>query len=128
MTRWIGFALLSAGFVLFADTVWRFAVQGHGTLAPVARPERFVATGPYRYVRNPMYVGVLGMLLGQALVLGRPVLFGYAVLVWIAVHLFVTVVEEPRLARSFGPGYDRYRANVGRWLPRRRRRRRSRQP
>jgi protein-S-isoprenylcysteine O-methyltransferase Ste14 len=116
--RVTGAVLIAIGGVLVLETTARFALQGRGTPAPFAAPERFVARGSYRVVRNPMYVGVLALILGQALLLGRDVL-----LVWVAVaallfHLFVVLHEEPELRKRFGAEYEHYCERVGRWLPR----------
>jgi protein-S-isoprenylcysteine O-methyltransferase Ste14 len=75
-------------------------------------------SGPYRFVRNPMYVGVVAIVLGEALLLGAVALLWYAAVVWLAFHLFVLGYEEPTLGRSFGDEYKTYRENVPRWLPR----------
>ena len=88
----------------------RFVVEGVGTPAPVAPTERLVVGGLYRYVRNPMYVAVATAILGQALLLGRPVLLAYAALFMTVVAAFVRLYEEPTLARQFGDEYAAYRA------------------
>ena len=116
--RLLGGALLAAGALLVLETTARFALQGRGTPAPWAPPERFVVRGSYRLVRNPMYVGVLALILGQALLLGREILFAWAVAAWLFFHLFVLFEEEPGLRRRFGADYEQYCAHVGRWLPR----------
>lgn len=77
-----------------------------------------MVTGLYRYVRNPMYVGVVSAVLGQSLILESLVLLGYAALVWLVSHLFVVTYEEPALRRTFGKEYQFYCANVPRWIPR----------
>jgi len=93
---------------------------GLGTPAPVAPPARLVVSGQYRYVRNPMYVAVVTIVIGEALVLGRAVLLAYAALLWLFFTLFVVLYEEPALAEKFGASYVAYRKNVRRWWPRRR--------
>jgi protein-S-isoprenylcysteine O-methyltransferase Ste14 len=115
---WAGIVLVVAGAIVAADCMLRFALRGRGTPAPWAPTDRFVATGLYRFVRNPMYVGVLTVIAGEGLLFASP-----AVLVWgaalaVAFHLFVVLVEEPSLRRRFGAEYERYRAHVRRWLPR----------
>jgi protein-S-isoprenylcysteine O-methyltransferase Ste14 len=117
----VGAALLVLGAALVLETTGRFALQGRGTPAPWAPPERFVVRGSYRLIRNPMYVGVIALILGQGLLLGREVLFALAAAAWFLFHLFVLYEEEPGLRRRFGGDYEAYRARVGRWLPRRRR-------
>ncbi|MEP6909629.1 MAG: isoprenylcysteine carboxylmethyltransferase family protein [Actinomycetota bacterium] len=115
--RILGGALLLAGAALVFETTARFALQGRGTPAPWAPPERFVARGSYRWTRNPMYVGVLALIVGQALLLGREVLFLWAAAAWLLFHLFVVFEEEPGLRRRFGGEYEDYTRRVGRWLP-----------
>jgi protein-S-isoprenylcysteine O-methyltransferase Ste14 len=116
--RVLGLVLIALGGALVLETTARFALQGRGTPAPFAPPERFVARGSYRLVRHPMYVGVLSLIVGQALVLGREILFGWAALAAILFQLFVVLHEEPELRKRFGPEYDDYRRRTGRWLPR----------
>ena len=77
-----------------------------------------MVTGSYRFVRNPMYVAVVSLILGQGLWFGDVAVLGYGLIIWLTVHLFVLGYEEPTLSSSFGEQYDRYRANVRRWLPR----------
>ena len=114
-----GAALLAAGAAALLHAFARFALQGLGTPAPVAPTERLVVTGLYRYVRNPMYLAVAGTILGQWLLLGRPVLLAYAVVFGAIVYAFVRGYEEPTLARRYGEEYERYRAEVPGWWPRR---------
>ena len=116
--RWLGGLLLALGAVLLLETFARFALQGLGTPAPIAPTKTLVVTGSYRFVRNPMYVAVVSLILGQALLLGSLLTLGYGAVVWLTVHLFVLTYEEPTLSQSFGAQYDRYRANVRRWIPR----------
>lgn len=113
-----GALLIAIGGGLVLETTARFALQGRGTPAPFAAPERFVARGSYRAVRNPMYVGVLALIVGQTLLLGREVLFGWAVVAAVLFQLFVVFHEEPELRKRFGTEYEAYRQRVGRWLPR----------
>jgi protein-S-isoprenylcysteine O-methyltransferase Ste14 len=77
-----------------------------------------VVAGLYRYVRNPMYVAVLALILGQGLFCGSVAVLAYGLCVWVACHLFVVAYEEPTLRRKFGAGYDQYCARVRRWIPR----------
>lgn len=108
---------LGAAAVLVRSFI-RFVAEGAGTPAPPAPTERLVVGGAYRYVRNPMYLAVLGAILGQALLLGRPVLLPYSAVVAAAVACFVRWYEEPTLRRRFGPAYADYEAAVPRWRPR----------
>lgn len=116
--RAVGSVLLAIGAVGLVEAFVRFVREGRGTPAPVAPTERLVVGGLYRYVRNPMYVAVLAVIVGQALVLGRPVLFPYALTVWGAVAAFVRWYEEPTLGRRFGDSYEAYRRDVPAWWPR----------
>ena len=114
----IGGVAIAAGVAILIDSFWRFALEGRGTPAPIAPTKTLVASGLYRYVRNPMYVGVLVTIAGQALLLGSVTLLTYAAIVWLAFHLFVRLYEEPLLARRHGASYEIYRVNVRRWRPR----------
>lgn len=108
----------SLGVAILVECFSRFAIAGRGTPAPIAPTENLVGSGLYRHVRNPMYVAVLAIIVGQVLVFGSLVLLGYAGLVWVLFHGFVLLHEEPTLRRKFGSSYDVYRANVRRWWPR----------
>lgn len=116
--RLAGIPLMLIGLVPLIESFGRFALEGLGTPAPIAPPKHLVVTGFYRYVRNPMYVGVVTIILGQALILGSAALLTYAAILWLAFHLFVLGYEEPTLQSTFGAEYDTFRANVPRWLPR----------
>jgi protein-S-isoprenylcysteine O-methyltransferase Ste14 len=127
LTRWqaddqslalklLGGVALAAGAALVLETTARFAFQGRGTPAPWAPPERFVTRGSYRFTRNPMYVGVLALIVGQALLLGREILFAWAAAAWLLFQLFLLLEEEPGLRKRFGTEYEDYRARVPRWL------------
>jgi len=116
--RVVGILLIVAGAPGLVDSFARFALQGLGTPAPIAPTENLVVTGLYRYVRNPMYVAVVVVILGQAVLFGDWRLIVYAMLVWLGFHAFVVGYEEPTLARRFGTRYDDFRANVPRWIPR----------
>ena len=113
-----GGVLVTVGTAVLLDAILRFVVEGRGTPAPVAPTDRLVVGGLYRHVRNPMYVAVLATILGQALLLGRGVLFAYAAAFWILVASFVRLYEEPTLAHRHGAQYDEYRRAVRGWLPR----------
>ena len=112
LTRAIGVVLIVAGVPGIVDSFARFALQGLGTPAPVAPPQKLVVTGLYRYVRNPMYVSVLAIVLGQALLFGDWRLMVYAALFWLACHAYVILYEERTLQRKFGAEYDAFRAKV----------------
>lgn len=118
LTRAIGPMLIIAGVPGVVDSFARFALQGLGTPAPIAPPQKLVVTGLYRYVRNPIYVGVAAVIFGQALLFGDWRLLWYAALLWLFFHVVVLVYEEPTLKQTFGAQYEDFRANVPRWVPR----------
>ncbi len=115
----VGYVILVAGVVVLLHAFVRFVTEGVGTPAPVAPTRHLVIGGLYRYVRNPMYIAVALTILGQAMVLGRPVLLVYALIFGVTVGSFVHLYEQPTLARRFGAEYDAYRDAVPAWLPRR---------
>ena len=128
LTRWdaadpslaaqlLGGVLLAAGAAVLLHAFGRFVLEGLGTPAPVAPTERLVVGGLYRYVRNPMYLAVTSTILGQWLLLGRPVLLAYALVFAAVVHAFVRGHEEPALRRRYGAEYERYLAEVPGWCP-----------
>jgi protein-S-isoprenylcysteine O-methyltransferase Ste14 len=114
----LGALLIVAGAAVLVHAFGRFVIEGIGTPAPVAPPGQLVVGGLYRYVRNPMYVAVATTIIGQALLLGRPVLLAYAVLFMAVVAAFVRWYEEPTLAERFGAEYAEYRRAVPAWHPR----------
>jgi protein-S-isoprenylcysteine O-methyltransferase Ste14 len=101
--------------VLICD--WDFATSGKGTPAPIDPPKKLVVRGLYRLVRNPMYVGVLAVLLGESLLFRSVCLPVLAAGFWLIFHLFVVLYEEPTLYRTFGSEYEAYCATVPRWIP-----------
>jgi protein-S-isoprenylcysteine O-methyltransferase Ste14 len=115
----IGWALIALGAAVLLEAFARFVVEGVGTPAPPAPTQRLVVGGLYRYVRNPMYLAVAAVILGQAAVLGRWVLVAYAIVFGIVVWSFVHWYEEPALRRQFGSEYDDYVRTVPGWWPRR---------
>lgn len=118
----VEYAAIAVGVLGAALALWcvvSFALVGRGTPAPFDPPRKLVVQGPYRYVRNPMYLGAALALCGAALFYRAMPLLGYAGLFLVATHVFVVWYEEPTLARLFGAEYEAYRARVGRWLPRR---------
>ncbi|HET7856338.1 MAG TPA: isoprenylcysteine carboxylmethyltransferase family protein [Gaiellaceae bacterium] len=116
--RVLGAVLIAAGAALVVEPFARFALEGRGTPMPWAPPTRFVARGSYRFTRNPMYVGVVAMIVGQGLLLGREILYAWAAIAAVIFHLFVVLHEEPGLRRRFGAEYEDYCRRVGRWSPR----------
>ncbi|MGA7339214.1 MAG: isoprenylcysteine carboxylmethyltransferase family protein [Terracidiphilus sp.] len=119
--RWLTIlacALIVLGLTPLFESIVRFIRVGRGTLVPNVPTERLVVTGLYRHVRNPMYVGVLTSLAGEALLFEKR---GMAVLlaaVWLGMHLFVCLYEEPTLTRRHPADYPDYQRHVPRWLPR----------
>jgi protein-S-isoprenylcysteine O-methyltransferase Ste14 len=114
--RHAGWPLVAAGVAMVAWCAWSFARRGKGTPAPMDPPRELVAHGLFRFTRNPMYVGVLAAILGEALAFwSRPLLY-HALGTFACVHLFVVCYEEPGLERRFGDAYRHYRRRVPRWL------------
>jgi protein-S-isoprenylcysteine O-methyltransferase Ste14 len=116
--RGLGLLLLVVSVPVLVGAFVRFARDGLGTPAPVAPTERLVVSGAYRFVRNPMYLAVVGAIVGQALLLGQLGLLRYAALVAVLMVVFVRFYEEPTLRRQFGAEYDAYCRAVPGWLPR----------
>lgn len=116
--RWIGAAVFFVGLLVVGEAFVRFVRQGRGTPAPVLPPERLVVTGRYRHVRNPMYLGVLAMIVGEALFSGSRAVLLYGAGLAAVFHLFVRLYEEPYLRRRFGTEYEAYCRAVRRWRPR----------
>ena len=116
--RYLGLLPVALGAAVYFWCAWDFAVSGRGTPAPVDPPKELVARGLYRRVRNPMYLGVLLVLAGEALLLASATLLWYTAAVCACFNLFVLLYEEPALRRKFGAAYEGYCAAVPRWLPR----------
>ena len=113
-----GAALAAAGSAALLAAFAQFAIQGRGTPAPPAPTEQLVVRGLYRHVRNPMYLAVLAVITGQALLLSRPVLLGYAAAVAAASITFVYGYEQPTLTQRYGAQYQAYKRAVPGWWPR----------
>jgi protein-S-isoprenylcysteine O-methyltransferase Ste14 len=116
--RMLGDAVLAAGLAIYVWCVADFALAGRGTPAPIDPPRELVVRGLYRFARNPMYVGVLAVIAGQAVRFASLPLAVYAIVIFAGFHRFVIGYEEPALRRSFDGAYERYCAAVPRWLPR----------
>ena len=116
--RPLGWPLVVMGALLALWCIVTFVARGRGTPAPFDPPREFVAAGPYRYVRNPMYIGGFGVLLGAGLILRSPSIVGLAFLFLLLTHLLVLLYEEPALTRRFDGPYLHYKSSVHRWLPR----------
>ena len=113
----VGVAAIALGAALLGTCIFEFARSGRGTLSPVDPPRQLVAQGLYRYVRNPMYLSVTMIVLGEAVLTRSSALAGYGVIWFFAVNVFVVGYEEPTLRRTFGISYDEYCRRVGRWIP-----------
>jgi protein-S-isoprenylcysteine O-methyltransferase Ste14 len=107
-----GLVMAAVGTLIYVRCVWDFAFEGRGMA-----PKVLVAHGMYKLVRNPMYVGLVVILLGEALFFRSWRLLGYAAVFWVGLHLLVTLYEERALTKEFGSSYARYRKAVGRWVP-----------
>jgi protein-S-isoprenylcysteine O-methyltransferase Ste14 len=116
--QFAGMTVGAAGAALALWCIFTFALAGRGTPLPLDPPRRLVVGGPYRLVRNPMYVGAALALFGAALFYESLPLAAYAALFLLATHLLVVFYEEPALRETFGPDYGAYRGRVGRWWPR----------
>jgi protein-S-isoprenylcysteine O-methyltransferase Ste14 len=104
--------------LLLLTCIYEFAARGRGTLSPVDPPKELVVQGLYRYVRNPMYLSVLTIVAGEIILTRSSALLWYWLAFFVAANLFVRGYEEPYLRAQFGESYDRYRRDVGRWIPR----------
>jgi protein-S-isoprenylcysteine O-methyltransferase Ste14 len=118
LTRILGGMLIIAGVPGVVDSFARFALEGLGTPAPIAPPQKLVVTGLYRYVRNPIYISVVAVIFGQALLFGDARLLWYGALLWLFFHVWAVMIEEPTLKQTFGTEYESFRTNVPRWIPR----------
>lgn len=119
---WYAVVVIVLGASLYFWCLWSFAFVGRGTPGPWDPPRRFVAAGPYRWVRNPMYISALLVVVGEAWLFGSLPLVAYAGAAALFFHLFVIGYEEPTLRRRFGETYADYRRSVPRWIPRQPRR------
>lgn len=115
--RVLGLAVISLAVMIYIWCAWNFTFIGKGTPAPFDPPKKLVVKGPYKFVRNPMYVFVALALIGEAIFFATPVLIIYAGVALVFCHLWVLYYEEPSLRRRFGESYERYCSRVSRWLP-----------
>jgi len=120
-TRWIGLGMFVIALLAFTDFLARFVRAGHGTPTPIGPTRRLVVGGVYGHVRNPAYIAVSAILVGQALFFPSLGMHEYAFVVAIGFHRFVILHEEPTLGRTFGHDYQDYCRSVPRWIPRLRR-------
>jgi protein-S-isoprenylcysteine O-methyltransferase Ste14 len=115
----LGISLMAVGGILAFTCIATFITRGEGTPAPFDPPRKFVAAGPYKFVRNPMYIGGFIVLLGFGLYEQSPAILLFTLPWLLLAHLFVILYEEPHLHATFGAPYDAYCRLVGRWLPHR---------
>jgi len=114
--RPLGFVVVAAGLLVAGACIATFVTRGRGTPAPFDPPREFVASGPYRYVRNPMYVGAGAALLGAGVAYSSPAIVLLSLVFLLIMHLFVVLYEEAALADRFGASYRQYTSSVHRWL------------
>jgi len=116
--RPLGAVLVLLGACLAIACIVTFAARGRGTPAPFDPPRELVAAGPYRVVRNPMYLAAAAAIAGAGIFLRSPAIALLALVFLLVFHLFVLLYEEPALRRGFGESYVRYSGTVNRWMPR----------
>jgi protein-S-isoprenylcysteine O-methyltransferase Ste14 len=116
--RFLGMPLMACGAIGLIWSIWQFFAEGRGTLAPIDPPKELVILGLYRVVRNPMYVSVAAILIGEAIFFGSLAVLIEAAVFVVVTHLFIIFYEEPHLRTQFGASYDKYTRAVHRWLPR----------
>src|SRR5262249_61489018 len=115
--RMLGFLLRARGALGLVVSSLRFAGRGRGPPAPTPPPQKLVVTGLYRYVRNPIYIAVVAVILGQALLFGDSRLLWYGALLWLFFHVWVVAIEEPTLRQTFRTEYQSFRTHVPRSIP-----------
>ncbi len=118
--RPLGWIVVAIGAAIGLPCVWQFAWRGLGTPAPFDPPRRLVISGPYRFVRNPMYLGMGTALLGEGIVFPKitTLMLTMVIVLAVAVSAFIMLYEEPTLRRLFDGDYENYCRNVRRWIPR----------
>lgn len=116
LNHYLGLLLITAGLIILLHCIIRFASEGRGTLSPIDPTKRLVLKGLYKYSRNPMYLGVLSILVGESLFTRSIDLWIYTLIVSLAFNIFVIFIEEPRLKKDFGEEYKHYFENVRRWI------------
>jgi len=112
----VGLCLFIVGLIILLVCIAQFARDGKGTLSPLDPTKNLVATGLYKYSRNPMYVGVTSMLAGECIMTGSETLIVYTIAVFIVFNLFILLHEEPRMKKDFGDSYVAYTKRVRRWF------------
>lgn len=116
--RYFGLIPMLLGVLVYIRCAWSFISVGRGTPVPIDPPKNLVVQGLYKYMRNPMYIGVLSLLIGGAIFFVSLVLIFFAVFAFLCFHLFVVAYEEPTLRKKFGDSYRKYCESVPRWIPR----------
>ena len=116
LLQFLGIFLFVTGTAVLIDCIIRFAIQGEGTLSPADPTKKLVVSGLYKYSRNPMYWGVMMMLIGETLFFESKELWMYTLFIFITFYLFIVLVEETRLRKDFGQDYEAYRKKVRRWI------------
>jgi protein-S-isoprenylcysteine O-methyltransferase Ste14 len=116
--RYFGCLPILTGTAILFLSGWNFIFIGKGTPAPIDPPKELVVKGIYRYVRNPMYLGIISILLGEALFFESKILLVYAAVVFCLFHMFILFYEEPVLKKKFGEPYREYCVRIPRWIPR----------
>jgi protein-S-isoprenylcysteine O-methyltransferase Ste14 len=114
--HFLGLSIFAIGLVLMLICIASFAIRGKGTLSPADPTKKLVISGLYRFSRNPMYIGVTMMLIGESIFFQSYVLGVYALFIFIAFNTFIVFFEEPRLQDAFGNEYDEYTKKVRRWF------------
>ena len=117
--RYLGLPLIVVGATGLLWCIWNFLSSGRGTLSPIDPPKHLVVSGLYRYVRNPMYVGVVTTLLGEAIFFISLAVLIEAGVFFVLANLFILLYEEPTLRIKFGESYEEYKRVTGRWIPQR---------
>ena len=114
--QYLGATLFLIGLVIMLECIIRFAIEGRGTLSPADPTKKLVTKGLYRFSRNPMYVGVMLILIGEAVFFESYSLWIYLLCIFLAFNLFIFLIEEPRLRKDFGVEYEQYCKKVRRWI------------
>lgn len=114
--QYLGIGIFTIGLFIMLDCILRFALEGKGTLSPADPTRALVATGLYRFSRNPMYVGVMLILAGESVFSHSTHLWIYTAIIFTLFHTFIIKIEEPRLKKDFGEAYVQYCQKVRRWL------------
>lgn len=116
LIQYLAVVIFTIGIAIMFYCIGLFAVKGKGTLSPADPTKKLVVSGLYKFSRNPMYIGVMLMLIGEAIFFNAESLWVYAAIVFLGFNLFILLHEEPRLTKDFGEGYKAYRKQVRRWL------------